>query len=328
MGHHIPDLFHPDDRNVISDAFKLIQSGGECPPVRYRLRRKDGRYTWVETSLAKVVNTESGEIEVIAVARNIEASKQLEQELAAAKEKAEAANRAKSEFLAGMSHELRTPLNAIIGFAELIAAEAAAPGGNDRHADYANDIGNAGQHLLAMINDVLDLAKIEAGRLALEEQAFDPATAVNGCVRLLAPRAEIAQVSLSVSSAAWRDAIVADERRFRQIVLNLLSNAVKYTPAGGRVSVTMAADEEGGLIVAIADTGIGIAEDDLDRVMEPFGQAKSHLSRGVEGTGLGLPLTKRLTEMHGGSLDLRSQPGAGTTVTVRLPGARTLKQAA
>jgi PAS domain S-box-containing protein len=328
LGQPILDLFHPEDRQVIPEALKRIQVGGEGAPVRYRLRRRDGEYIWIETSLAKVADDCSGQIEVIAVARNIEASKRLEQELASAKDKAEAANRAKSEFLAGMSHELRTPLNAIIGFAELIAAEAAEAGGNERHADYAQDIGNAGQHLLEMINDVLDLAKIEAGRLALEDQAFDPVSAVHGCARLLARRAENAGVSLTVRPGVWDGLVVADERRFRQIVLNLLSNAVKYTVAGGRVELTMGKDPQGGLMVTVADTGIGIAENDLKKVMEPFGQVKNHLSRGVEGTGLGLPLTKRLVEMHGGLLDLRSRLGEGTSVVVWFPASRTLNRAA
>lgn len=328
MGQLVPDLFHPEDRHVAENYAKLLQESREVPPVRYRFRHKDGHYIWVEASLAKVVDPVSGDPEIIAVVRDIDASKQLERELEAAKDKAEAANRAKSEFLAGMSHELRTPLNAIIGFAELIEAEAAGPNGNERHADYAQDIGSAGQHLLAMINDVLDLAKIEAGRLALEEQPFDPIVAISGCARLLARPAEVAGVSLTVSPGAWTGAIIADERRFRQIVLNLLSNAVKYTPTGGRVELTMEADEKGGLIVTVTDTGIGIAAEDLAKVMEPFGQVKSHLSRGAEGTGLGLPLTKRLVEMHGGALEVRSRLGEGTSAAVWLPHERTLKRAA
>ena len=328
MGQPIADLFHPEDRYLVDNNLRFIQHGAAARSVRYRFRHKDGHYIWVEASLARVADAASGEPEIIAVVRDIDGRKQLERELEAAKDKAEAANRAKSEFLAGMSHELRTPLNAVIGFAELIETEAAAPGGNARHAEYAHDIGAAGQHLLAMINDVLDLAKIEAGHLALDDQPFHPGEAVGGCVRLLRRRAEAAGLAFSADFTGWQLPIIADERRFRQIVLNLLSNAVKYTPPGGRVEVKMTAGADDRLIVSVADTGVGIAAEDLEKVMEPFGQVANHLSRGVEGTGLGLPLTKRLVEMHGGSLTIRSQVGEGTTAEVWLPANRTVRQAA
>ncbi|MGF7173789.1 response regulator [Azospirillum doebereinerae] len=244
-------------------------------------------------------------------------------ELKRAKEVAESANRGKGEFLAGLSHELRTPLNAVIGFSDLIAREAEGPVGTPVYKRFALNVRDSGQHLLELINEILDHAQAEAGCLKIEETTVDLDAAATFAVRMLTPRAERAGVTLAVSVAPSVRSLRADERRLRQILLNLIANAVKYTPSGGSVTVT-AGMEAGALEIRVTDTGLGIPAEDIDRVMEPFGRADTAANRRIEGTGLGLPLTRRLVELHGGTLALRSTLGVGTTVTARLPGARVL----
>ena len=258
------------------------------------------------------------------------ASRRLEtvsSDLARARAEAEAASRAKSEFLANMSHELRTPLSAIIGFAEVIERETFGPTA-PRYREYASDIHGSGRHLLQVINDVLDLSKVEAGQMLLHETRLDPALVMQGCVRLLKPRAAKSNVRIYTAFDTNLPVLLADEARLRQIGLNLLSNAIKFTKAGGRVSVSTALDREGGITIAVTDTGIGMSADEIAIALEPFQQVMSSQSRTNEGTGLGLPLTKTLIELHGGRLDIASAPGRGTTVTVSFPPSRSLAQLA
>ncbi len=244
-----------------------------------------------------------------------------------AKTEAERANHAKSEFLANMSHELRTPLNAIIGFADLLDRQMLGPLGNDKYRAYVQDIGSSGTHLLQIINDVLDMAKIEAGHSDLALTSCDIDDIVAASVRMVRDRAETGKVALTVESTADTPPITADERALKQVMLNVLSNAVKFTRPGGRVTVTIARAESG-LTIAVADTGIGIAETDLARVLEPFAQADGGLARNFEGTGLGLPIAKALMALHGGSLELASTLDVGTTVTLHLPATCLQRQAA
>ncbi|MFS2014561.1 response regulator [Azospirillum sp. CT11-132] len=240
-----------------------------------------------------------------------------------ARRAAEAANHDKSEFLAGLSHELRTPLNAVIGFSDLIAREAEGPVGTPSYRQYAANVRDSGQHVLELINEILDHARAEAGALTLEEGPCDLEDAADFAVRMLTPRAEHAGVLLSaVVEPAVRN-LHGDDRRIRQILLNLIANAVKYTPSGGSVTLSAALDD-GMPVIRVIDTGLGIPAEDIDRVLEPFARAGNAASREAEGTGLGLPLTKRLVELHGGTLALRSTLGVGTTVTVRLPASRLL----
>jgi signal transduction histidine kinase len=239
-------------------------------------------------------------------------------ELLVAKTEAERANHAKSEFLANMSHELRTPLNAIIGFSDVMSRQLLGPIGSDKYRAYADDIGNSGKHLLQIINDVLDMAKIEAGRSELALATCDVGEIVAACLRMVSERAEAGQIMLAAESAGDLPPVIADERALRQVLLNLLSNAVKFTAAGGCVTVATAATESG-LVITVTDTGIGIADEDLAHVLEPFAQAESGLARNFDGTGLGLPIAKALMALHGGSLELASTVGVGTTVTLRLP---------
>lgn len=238
--------------------------------------------------------------------------------LTKALEAAAASSQAKSQFLATMSHELRTPLNAVIGFSDLIASQVFGPLGNPRYVDYAKSICDSGAHLLGLINDVLDISKLDAGRLQLEEREIALEGVAGDAVRMIAPQAEIASVRVEKQFESDLPRIKADERRVRQVILNLLSNAVKFTPKDGTVSVTVFR-QNGSLVVTVSDTGIGIAERDIPRALERFGQVDDSLGRKYEGTGLGLPLSKCLMELHGGTLELTSELGAGTTVTITFP---------
>lgn len=249
--------------------------------------------------------------------REIEAAKG---ELTAAIAKAAAADRAKSRFFASMSHELRTPLNAILGFSAMLK-EPPRPLDADRIRDYAASIFASGDHLLALINDVLDMSKIEASRLALNEETLDLGEVVGSCVHSMKQQAEKARIRLDVTIPDALPCVCADIRRLRQILLNLLANAVKFTPEGGRVDVGVRVDHDR-IAVTVADTGIGMSAEQISIAFECFGQIDSKLSRRHAGTGLGLPITKQLVELHGGALEVASEPGVGTTVTVVLPAER------
>ncbi|PWC39859.1 histidine kinase [Azospirillum sp. TSO35-2] len=241
----------------------------------------------------------------------------------AAQRAAETANRAKGEFLASLSHELRTPLNAVIGFADLIAREAEGPVGVPSYRQYAANVRDSGQHVLELINEILDHARADAGALRIEEERCDLETAADFALRMLTPRAERAGVTLAAAVAPAVRHLRGDDRRLRQILLNLIANGVKYTPAGGSVTLSATLDE-GVPTIRVTDTGLGIPSEDIDRVLEPFARVEIAAHRQADGTGLGLPLTKRLVELHGGTLSLRSTLGVGTTVTVRLPRERLL----
>jgi signal transduction histidine kinase len=240
---------------------------------------------------------------------------------------AEEASRAKSTFLATISHELRTPLNAIIGFSEILKTQMFGPLGSARYRGYADDIHGSAIHLLGLVNDLLDLAKAEAGKHELHEDMLDMAEIADTCRRLMAERAHEAGVRLEVADRLDGSMCRGDERKMRQILLNLLSNAVKFTPAGGLATIDLGLREDGGLQLAVRDTGIGMAAADIAKALEPFGQVADVLTRETGGTGLGLPLTVKLVELHGGSLTIESTPGAGTTVTLLFPAERTIRLA-
>ena len=223
-----------------------------------------------------------------------------------------------------MSHELRTPLSAIIGFSKLIRAQGYGPVGSEKYLEFAADIEESGAHLLEVINDILDLSKAEAGRLELREEAVDMARALDTCVRLVLDRALAAEVEVKLEVAPGLPHLRADEHMVIQIVLNLLSNALKFTPGGGEVRLRAELDEGGGMELVVADTGIGIAAEDLELALTPFGQVDGSLSRQHQGTGLGLSLTNTLVELHQGRLEIASELGAGTTVTIRFPAERVL----
>jgi signal transduction histidine kinase len=231
---------------------------------------------------------------------------------------AEAANQAKYNFVTNMSHELRTPLNAIIGFSDMMKGEVFGPLGNDRYREYAADINTSGLHLLDLISDVLDFAKIDAGRLELQEEEVDLHETVSVVHNMVVGLAEGAGVRLIETIPADLPRLYADKRRMRQIILNLLSNAIKFTPRGGEVAIAIATTPDG-LMIRVTDTGIGIAAADIPLALERFGQINNSLTRQYKGTGLGLPITKRFVELHGGKLEIRSEPDKGTTVDIILP---------
>ncbi len=241
-------------------------------------------------------------------------------ELAAQAASAQAENRDKSQFLANVSHELRTPLNAIIGFSEFIKSERSGPIGNDKYGEYIKDIHGSGVHLLSLINDILDYSKAEADKLELEISEVDATKAVKNCMRLVSPRAEAAQVELVEEIPREHFILKTDAKKLKQVMLNLLSNAVKFTPSGGSVTVTMWQNVlDKSLSLEVRDTGIGIAPKDISRAMAPFGQVDNTLSRKYEGTGLGLPLTRKFVEIMGGTFNIQSEVGVGTVITITLP---------
>ncbi len=234
------------------------------------------------------------------------------------REQAEHASRTKFEFLANISHELRTPLNAIIGFSEIIRDEVLGPLGNEQYNSYAVDIHDSGIHLLGLINDILDYSKAEAGKIKLNCQPIGLAALIEACLRLLAPRANETGVALEAKVPEDFPKISADPIRLKQIILNLMSNGVKFTEVGS-VTVEAEIDPQEGIVICVRDTGIGIAEDDIAEAFSLFGQVDSALSRKFEGTGLGLPLSLSLAQLHGGNLVLESELGVGTRAVITLP---------
>lgn len=247
-------------------------------------------------------------------------------DLTLALEAAQAASTSKSAFLASMSHELRTPLNAILGFSEAMRHEMYGPLGAPRYKEYLGHIHDSGSHLLSLINDILDIARNDAGRGELQEETFDPVKQVRDTIAMMSAQAAKAKVALMGDIAPDLPCLKGDQRRMRQILLNLVSNALKFTPSGGKVTVRVFRNQQG-FVLQVADTGIGIAHSDFHKALEPFGQVDSSLARKYEGIGLGLPLTRQMVELHGGSLELDSVVGQGTTVTIVLPAWRLVSRA-
>ena len=258
----------------------------------------------------------------VATFADISKRKEFERHLRTAKEEAEAANRMKSEFLANMSHELRTPLNAVLGFSEAIEMQVRGPV-PDVYRDYAHDIHTSGAHLLSLINDLLDLSKIEAGKFDLHEDQVNLGDVVENCVRLVEPSAGRKRIALGLDCAGVPP-IYVDERALRQMVLNLLSNAVKFTGEDGRVQVTGTFSMREGIRVTVSDTGVGMDPSDIPRILRPFEQVSNAMTRAEAGTGLGLPLVQSLAQLHGGSLAITSEKGTGTTAILTLPPDRAL----
>jgi cell cycle sensor histidine kinase DivJ len=309
-------LVHPDDLCAAHDAIGKAVLSGRPTSAEIRFRRGDDDFVATEMRCRPATDAAGRMTDVVAVTRDISERKAQEQELIDARENAEEASRAKSRVLAHMSHELRTPLNAIIGFSEMMMHEMFGNLGDPRYQEYARLIHESGAHLLELINGVLDLSKIEAGKFDLNETAFDLEAVADQASRLVRLQAERKGVALKTSIAPGARTIFADQRAVKQILLNLLANAVKFTPRGG--AVWIAAAREGGAVeLAVADTGIGIAETDLHRLGQPFEQAGSAPS--PEGTGLGLALVKALSALHEGEVRIQSARGEGTVVRVRLP---------
>ncbi|WP_096703962.1 ATP-binding protein [Magnetospirillum sp. 15-1] len=318
IGRPTLDVTHPEDRDLgVPEIAAMIRGDLQSFALEKRFIRKDGSAVWVNLTLSALWREGRTEY-LIGVTEDIERRKQTEAQLLAAKEQAESASRAKSEFLAGMSHELRTPLNAIIGFAETMYSQVLGPM-PDRYREYAGDISASGRHLLGIITDILDLAKIEAGRMELDDRTQDVAPMIEATLRLLRERGTAAGLDLRVELPPGLPQILADERRIRQVLINLLANAVKFTPFGGTVTISAAPTPDGGLEIRVSDTGIGMTEEEMAQAVEPFVQVDARIARRHEGTGLGLPMVAAIMEMHGGTVTIRSRPGQGTMVAVTFP---------
>jgi two-component system cell cycle sensor histidine kinase PleC len=240
-------------------------------------------------------------------------------ELDNARNAAESAAAARSRFLATMSHELRTPLNAIIGFSDLLQMQVQSGGTAAKLGEYLGDIGSSGRHLLQIINDILDFSKLETGAVTLDEAVFSLEPMIAAAIRIARGQSQTKDVELTAAPIDPAIVVKGDERKLRQVMLNLISNAVKFTPNGGKVEVSTYADLAGARVIAVKDTGVGISPEDIERVFEPFVQADANFDRASSGTGLGLPLSRKLVELHGGTLHLESTPGEGTTAIVTLP---------
>ena len=254
----------------------------------------------------------------------IEEIKSRETDLIQAKDDAEEANRAKSDFLASMSHELRSPLNAVIGFAEVIKDQILGPGASVKYADYAKDIYQSGRHLLGLINDILDLSKIEAGKMTLEDQDLDMGELLGAALHTQGEGLRAKGLTAKTELAPDLPLLRANQKLVHQMLANLLSNSVSFTSGGGTIRVSANLAPDGGITLSVEDDGVCIAPEDMPMVMAPFGQAKNVYKRDFQGTGLGIPIVLSLIELHGGSLALESQPGAGTKATLAFPPERSI----
>jgi len=352
------DITHPEDQESSAHLYQqLIEGKIPSYQVEKRYISKKGEIIWVIVGVSPVKN-DAGEIlytvgefvnitkrknaeEELRIAHDqlelrvherteqlrgeVEERKRIEADLLEANMYAEKANRAKSDLMANMSHELRTPLNAIIGFSQAIKEETFGPLNNEKYAEYLNDIHQSGQHLLGLINDILDTSAIEADALQLQEEEVDLEKVIDTSIRLIMPQAKAEKISLSSAINHTSPRIYADERRIKQIFLNLLSNSVKFTPKGGEVFINGNLNNDGTLSISVCDTGVGMGRDEIAKALSKFGQINSGLDRKHEGTGLGLPLTKGLIELHDGTFEIESKKDQGTKVHLTFPKERVRK---
>ena len=332
LGHGLFDRVHVADRPAYLTALSDAARDGEARSVEFRLKRdaarggergqnNTGDFIWVEMRcrpLEPASQSAAPEFEVVAVMREVTGRKIQEQALDLARTAAEQADAAKTRFLATMSHELRTPLNAIIGFSEMIVQEDALMLDAARRKEYAQLINDSGQHLLSVVNGILDMSKMETGNFEISPEPFAPRAALLNCCNLLALKARESGIDLVTRAPEDLPFMNGDPRAFKQIVLNLVSNAIKFTERGGMVTVSAGVDGSR-LVLGVTDTGVGIAADDLKRIGDPFFQAGKTYQRRHEGTGLGLSIVKSLVGLHAGEITVQSKINEGTTVTVALP---------
>lgn len=286
----------------------------------FEVQREDGGWLLIND-----IKLDTGHI--VSLSADITEIKETEEALRHAKEDAELANRTKTEFLANMSHELRTPLNSVIGFSELLISTSFEKLGMDRVTEYLGDINRSGRHLLRLISDILDISKIEVGEMALDEEVVSLQKIVEECFKMIDERAKRARTPLSIDDGCPPVWLMADETRLKQILLNLLTNAIKFTESDGHVSVGWSLDKDKNLDVYVRDTGEGMEPESIEIALEPFGQVATSLTRDHEGAGLGLPLSRRLAELHGAKLSIDSELSRGTTVRILFPAERVIKKA-
>jgi two-component system, cell cycle sensor histidine kinase DivJ len=325
VGDGLLERVHVADRPAYLTALSRCHANGEPIAVEFRVRRAGAsdpaRYVWVEMRCRPMRPQDGSAIErpsTVAVTRDISDRKAQEAELTRTRDEAESASRAKTQFLANMSHELRTPLNAVIGFSEILNRELFGALGEARYRDYARLIHESGEHLLNVVNDILDMSKIEAGKFKIVKEPFDVASLVKSCCDIMRHTAEQRSLSLIVDVAPGIPELPADKRACKQMLLNVISNAIKFTDPGGWVRVS-ARVVEGSVELVVADNGIGIAELDLPKLGNPFVQANNSYDRSYDGAGLGLSVVKGLARLHDGKLELASTLGQGTTATILLP---------
>jgi cell cycle sensor histidine kinase DivJ len=325
IGDGLFERVHVADRPAYLTALSRCHADSEPIAVEFRVRRAGAagpaRYVWVEMRCRPMRPQDTTAVErpsIVAVTRDVSDRKAQEAELTRTRDEAVSASRAKTQFLANMSHELRTPLNAVIGFSEILNRELFGALGEARYRDYARLIHESGEHLLNVVNDILDMSKIEAGKFKIVKEPFEVASLVKSCCDLMRHTAEQRSLSLIVDVAPGIPELPADKRACKQMLLNVISNAIKFTDPGGWVRVSARVEGESVELV-VADNGIGIAEADLPKLGNPFVQANNSYDRSYDGAGLGLSVVKGLARLHGGQLELASTLGQGTTATILLP---------
>lgn len=324
----ITSLVTPDEREMAMANHDEYITKGTRSSGEMKIIRKDGSIANALFTSATLELSQKRRFQVTTV-MDITLRKQMEISLRLAKDQADAANRAKSMFLANMSHELRTPMNAILGFSEMILKETFGPLGSEKYSEYIGDVHSSAEHLLEIINEVLDMSKIEAGRVDLDEADLDLKDLIESVTRMMGARMFDKNLSLHEDISDDLPRLRGDPRLIRQIVINLVTNAVKFSKDGGRIDVGGRVLEDGQMEVSIADDGIGIPKDKIEQAMEPFGQVSEQAENAAEhGTGLGLPLAKAMVDLHGGTLDINSDIDQGTQITILFPASRVLQKQA
>ncbi|HSK41228.1 MAG TPA: HAMP domain-containing sensor histidine kinase [Arenibaculum sp.] len=315
------EMVHPDDRAIWREALRVLMEEHRPQGIEYRILAPDGgtRTIWADGQCER--DADGAVVAVFGAVQDVSERRAIEDALRAALDEAKAASRAKSAFLATMSHELRTPLNAIIGFSEMIRDRHLGPGWDSRYVEYAGDIHDSGTHLLGLVQGLLDLARIEAGRYDLHEEPLDLRSLIERAVRTIGPAATGKGMTIEVTVDEPMPVVVADARALHQVMLNLLSNATKFSGDGAPVFVRCRRDDDG-IAIEVEDRGVGIPAARLTEIGQPFVRAHAGPGGNVEGTGIGLSVTRSLAELHGGSLSITSRHGEGTHVTIRLPASR------
>lgn len=337
LGYHSPEDLISSVKDIGSQVYvdsvyrkdlaRILREQGSVKNLESQVRRKDGSLIWISEDSRAVCDRDGIILYYEGGVEDMTSRREAEDALRDAKLEAEITARAKSDFLANMSHELRTPLNAIIGFSEILKNEVFGKLGSDSYKEYSRDIHDSGKRLLHIINEILEVSRIETGKKQLKEEVFHVSEAVASCMEILAPRINDAGLTAEIRIADKLPKVRAEKLALKQILLNLMNNAVKFTPRGGQIVISADMSSSGEMRIEVIDTGIGIAEEDIPRALSPFGQLNTSLDRNQSGTGLGLTIVELLTKLHGGNFELLSKPGTGTTARISLPASRVIEKA-